>query len=101
MARRWSPLGPGFLAAVPGSRRCPVAARRGDGHQPPEEAMEERRVGDLVQAAAAGDRQAWDHVVDRFSGLLWSVAAGYRLSQDRKSTRLNSSHVKTSYAVFC
>src|SRR5690606_42144885 len=23
------------------------------------------------------------------------------LSQDRKSTRLNSSHVKTSYAVFC
>src|SRR5690349_23429915 len=24
-----------------------------------------------------------------------------RLSQDRKSTRLNSSHVETSYAVFC
>src|SRR5690606_40971752 len=24
-----------------------------------------------------------------------------RLSQDRKSTRLNSSHVKISYAVFC
>lgn len=43
--------------------------------------MEERPLGDLVQAAAAGDRQAWDHVVDRFSGLLWSVAAGYRLSQ--------------------
>ena len=42
--------------------------------------MEERPVGDLVQAAAAGDRQAWDHVVNRFSGLLWSVAAGYRLS---------------------
>jgi RNA polymerase sigma factor (sigma-70 family) len=49
--------------------------------RPPEEAMEERRVGDLVRAAAAGDRRAWDHVVDRFSGLLWSVAAGYRLSQ--------------------
>src|SRR5690606_41039325 len=30
-------------------------------------------------------------VVDRGSGL----------SQDRKSTRLNSSHVKISYAVFC
>src|SRR6266511_4316612 len=27
-----------------------------------------------------------------------SAAAGWR---DRKSTRLNSSHVKTSYAVFC
>src|SRR5690606_41592054 len=26
---------------------------------------------------------------------------GYSLVQDRKSTRLNSSHVKISYAVFC
>src|SRR5690606_30026848 len=26
---------------------------------------------------------------------------GYRTKQDRKSTRLNSSHVKISYAVFC
>src|SRR5690606_39585029 len=26
--------------------------------------------------------------------------AGFLLTQDRKSTRLNSSHVKTSYAVF-
>src|SRR5207302_11395199 len=25
----------------------------------------------------------------------------YRIHQDRKSTRLNSSHVKISYAVFC
>src|SRR5690606_42158789 len=25
----------------------------------------------------------------------------YLMHQDRKSTRLNSSHVKTSYAVFC
>src|SRR5438874_3834348 len=26
---------------------------------------------------------------------------GYQPSRDRKSTRLNSSHVETSYAVFC
>src|SRR5690606_39280013 len=26
---------------------------------------------------------------------------GYRVRADRKSTRLNSSHVKISYAVFC
>src|SRR5690349_23996814 len=26
---------------------------------------------------------------------------GYRLGEDRKSTRLNSSHVEISYAVFC
>src|SRR5690606_41642338 len=29
------------------------------------------------------------------------VVAGHRDPQDRKSTRLNSSHVKISYAVFC
>src|SRR5262245_31530870 len=29
------------------------------------------------------------------------VADGAPLSQDRKSTRLNSSHLGTSYAVFC
>src|SRR5436309_7849367 len=29
------------------------------------------------------------------------VAAGGRRGEDRKSTRLNSSHVKISYAVFC
>src|SRR5690606_40479757 len=28
-------------------------------------------------------------------------AAGRRPAEDRKSTRLNSSHVKISYAVFC
>src|SRR5690606_41582159 len=30
-----------------------------------------------------------------------SFFADERTSQDRKSTRLNSSHVKISYAVFC
>src|SRR5690606_41525701 len=33
----------------------------------------------------------------------WNIAIGYRhcFVADRKSTRLNSSHVKISYAVFC
>jgi RNA polymerase sigma factor (sigma-70 family) len=56
--------------------------------------MEERRLGDLVQAAAAGDRQAWDHVVDRFSGLLWSVAAGYRLSHADAADVLQTTWLK-------
>src|SRR5579872_4704822 len=30
-----------------------------------------------------------------------SLAAPSRLPRDRKSTRLNSSHVRISYAVFC
>src|SRR5436309_8814942 len=41
-----------------------------------------------------------------FGGLWFAVAgllsmAGMTARQDRKSTRLNSSHVKISYAVFC
>src|SRR5690606_40911387 len=31
----------------------------------------------------------------------WLREVGARLGRDRKSTRLNSSHVKISYAVFC
>lgn len=34
----------------------------------------------LVAGAADGDQQAWDALVERFNGLVWSVARGYRLS---------------------
>lgn len=37
-------------------------------------------VASLVHAAAAGDRAAWDALVDRYNGLVWSVARSYRLS---------------------
>src|SRR5690606_40281878 len=48
-----------------------------------------RRAG--PEPAAAGDPAAG----------LSRAAAAYRQRADRKSTRLNSSHVKISYAVFC
>src|SRR5437870_5921265 len=35
------------------------------------------------------------------AGLIWYDDAGVRTRTDRKSTRLNSSHVATTYAVFC
>jgi RNA polymerase sigma factor (sigma-70 family) len=41
--------------------------------------MDDVDVGDLVIAAADGDRAAWDELVDRFSGLVWGVARGHRL----------------------
>jgi RNA polymerase sigma factor (sigma-70 family) len=41
--------------------------------------MEGSRAGDLVRAAAAGDRAAWDQLVDGYSGLLWSITSAYRL----------------------
>lgn len=34
---------------------------------------------DLLAAAAQGDDEAWAVLVDQFSGLVWSVARGYRL----------------------
>src|SRR5690242_21676506 len=46
-----------------------------------------------VEVVAAGDERAAKRVVD-------VVAAG-EADQDRKSTRLNSSHMSISYAVFC
>lgn len=35
-----------------------------------------------VQAAAAGDAQAWDRLVDRYAGLVWSVCRAHRMSAD-------------------
>lgn len=36
-------------------------------------------VAPLVDRAATGDEEAWDALVSRFSGLVWSVARGYGL----------------------
>src|SRR5690606_41278259 len=58
----------------------PQPVRGGD---PPEQPRGDDGVGEDAAGAAAGD-----------------VLAQQR-AQDRKSTRLNSSHVKISYAVFC
>lgn len=38
-------------------------------------------VGDEVMAAAAGDNQAWDRLVEHFSGLVWAVARSHRLNE--------------------
>ena len=40
----------------------------------PEEAAE------LVVAAAAGDRRAWERLVDAYVGLIWAITRSYRLS---------------------
>ena len=35
---------------------------------------------ELLSRVVAGDEQAWNEVVDRYAGLVWSVARSYRLS---------------------
>jgi RNA polymerase sigma factor (sigma-70 family) len=37
-------------------------------------------VGQLVRAAAEGDQAAWDQLVARFNGLVWSVVRAHRLA---------------------
>src|SRR5690606_41715395 len=75
--------------------RHAIAADRGRRHhgQLARQARATWRRDDRRGAATARARAAGSH-----------AAAGRRRdlrSQDRKSTRLNSSHVKISYAVFC
>jgi RNA polymerase sigma factor (sigma-70 family) len=38
-------------------------------------------TGWLVTAAAGGDKAAWQALVERFSGMVWSIARAYRLSR--------------------
>src|SRR5690625_6165425 len=40
-------------------------------------------------------------VIQRYPGTEWAARSQYNIGEDRKSTRLNSSHVAISYAVFC
>jgi RNA polymerase sigma factor (sigma-70 family) len=49
--------------------------------QPPitPELLSDARVAELARAAAAGDEHAWNALVEKFSGLLWSVAHAHRL----------------------
>jgi RNA polymerase sigma factor (sigma-70 family) len=46
-----------------------------------ESELEERHrdVGNLVRAAAAGDADAWNEIVDRYAGMVWTVARRHRL----------------------
>src|SRR5205807_10494836 len=66
-------------------------------------------VGGVAQSAALGGHSACQRVGVVLAALeVWSAGAGDRgvqrvgpAGQDRKSTRLNSSHLVISYAVFC
>ena len=39
-------------------------------------------LGARLAAATSGDRASWDHIVDRFTNLVWSVARSYRLPSE-------------------
>src|SRR5699024_12394869 len=57
----------------------------------------------LADAAAQVGKVGLDAVLLVLADLLFALGEGlvHLVGQDRKSTRLNSSHVSISYAVFC
>src|SRR5688572_31082170 len=56
-------------------------------------------VSVLGTVPPGGDREAL--VADYAACARWAAEAGADVVEDRKSTRLNSSHSQISYAVFC
>src|SRR5207245_11430697 len=88
--------------ALPISADIPLQLRRYDGDEPA--GLEGRRLAaqvgvDLAEVAVAGRLQDERGVDLEQMGHVLSGA--HRPGQDRKSTRLNSSHGSISYAVFC
>ena len=54
----------------------------GPGPEPAEaKALDDTAPG-LVSAAAMGDAQAWERLVDRYAGLVWSICRAHRMSDD-------------------
>src|SRR5690606_40526241 len=65
-------------------------------------APREMTPDDIAQAVEEFAAAASNAIDAGFDGVELHGANGYLIQQlDRKSTRLNSSHVKISYAVFC
>lgn len=60
-----------------------TAAVRGSGYDGPVSwpDVTKATTTELVQAAAEGNRQAWDSLVDRYARLVWSVIRGFRLDE--------------------
>jgi RNA polymerase sigma factor (sigma-70 family) len=44
-------------------------------------AMADQAPGEWLAAAASGDHQGWERLVDRYDSLLWSIARSFRLGQ--------------------
>src|SRR5690554_7585669 len=58
------------------------------------------RQGAALPSALAGERSGLRHLLGR-RARAGAPGPARRQNLDRKSTRLNSSHVRISYAVFC
>src|SRR5690606_39331497 len=88
---------PGTNHAATSQERLTAAFNVADALNPRATAIPVTRVEGITRAVVVpGGFQS----ILRGQGILIHLD-GLRADEDRKSTRLNSSHVKTSYAVFC
>src|SRR3989442_10361589 len=100
-AKNWPPIG---SASLSGYQRSRVLLNRGPAGGGFVDVAQEAGVTDLLDGRAVAmadlfNRGLLDVVIANEKGraLLYRNTA----NPDRKSTRLNSSHVRISYAVFC
>jgi RNA polymerase sigma factor (sigma-70 family) len=56
-----------------------AAVASGHGRRLPSTVMQSE-LGPLIAAAAAGDQDAWNGIVDRYAGMVWRIVRGFRLS---------------------
>src|SRR5688572_32697926 len=66
----------------------------------------ERRIVNAILKNTAVKPSAFEDLLtpEKYARLeenMWRLGNGFYLQEDRKSTRLNSSHSQISYAVFC
>src|SRR5690606_972427 len=91
------PAGSAASTAAP-RPRAPSAGHGGVGIFEPRR-FERVVAGNIIPPTAWAALEEVDQLVEKVNALYEGAAA--EIEQDRKSTRLNSSHVKISYAVFC
>jgi RNA polymerase sigma factor (sigma-70 family) len=73
-----------MTAARPDVDDCGIARRavnRGNAYRRNKSAITDAEVVRLVKAAARGDRDAWDLMVERYVALLWAVALRHGLCE--------------------
>jgi RNA polymerase sigma factor (sigma-70 family) len=48
----------------------------------PEQKLNTADIAGLVRGAVAGDRQAWERLVEQYARLIWSITADFRLAEN-------------------
>ncbi len=43
--------------------------------------LDSRDIAELVRGAAAGDRRAWERLVDQYARLIWSITGDFKLTE--------------------